>query len=748
MPPSKTLAPAKPTLLERLGNPFGLGKPRVEVLGISGTTNWAGDIQKEENQILRGTSAYGVAGSPTWGEWERILRTDADVSSAIEFTKAQIRDCRVSVEEFAATTPEGKATAKAQADFVRWCLLENCAPGWPEFKNQLVGALVPGFSLHEIIWETVSHSALPGGSGYGITALQERLPQSIEINGWIEKDGELSEIRQMGQQPQGGYGISILPANKVLLFSWNRSGNNYLGFSAFRSVWYLCRIRAELLKLAGISLSREGAGVPVAVSQNNDATLSAQQRADLEQLLSNIQYHENSSVVMPVGWNIEWIYSPGANKGHILDAWTQLGKAILRQVFAMQLPLGADSSSGSRAVGEVHDGTADAFVQGVLAGIEGAINGAGHRPYEGLPRKLVEANWGPQAGYPKIKLELKQAKINIETKANAVQTLVTAGALTLTLDDENSLREGLGFAPITAEIRAANKPTPQPTQPASFAFGVDPLKPFTPGRPLRFAEERLDLQRQATFLEKSRDEFEKVIRPAVVEMLVSALPEIKEAIADGNPSDVADVPLDASRVSEIVKKFLRAARAEGAAQVEAEAQKGSAALIDARAAGVVAMAAGEGDEAGEEDNKKITEETDDEIDAEEKLISRRIKNRLSQELESEALHGGRLGADAGDIIRRVVNRQLETGAFRGDAGVITTTAWNLGREEAGEKLGTKTVQYSAILDDKVCGPCAELDGEEWDFNSPEHNANLPPNRDCEGGARCRCMLVYLSEDSE
>lgn len=744
MPPPKTINQAKPTLLERLGHPFGLGKPRTEILGISGTTNYSGAVYKEENQNLRGSSAYGVAGSTEWGEWERILRTDPDVSSAIEFVKAQIRDCRVSVEEFAATTEEGKAAAKAQAGFVRWCLLERCAPGWPELKNQLCGALVPGFSLHEIIWQTVSHPSLPGGSGYGITALQERLPQSIEQNGWLEKDGELSEVKQMGQRTDGSFGLSVLPADKILLLSWNRSGNNYLGFSAFRSVWYLCKIRAELLKLAGISLSREGAGIPIAVAQNNDAVLNDEQRSDLIQMLANIQYHENSSAVMPVGWDIKWIYSPGANKGHVLEAWSQLGKAILRQVFAMQLSLGADSSSGSRAVGEVHDGTADSFVQGVLAWIEGGINGAGNRPYEGLPRKIVEANWGPQAGYPKIKLELKQAKIPIETKANAVKTLSDAGALTLTLEDENSLREGLGLAPITAQVRLANRKARaaevvQHQAIAASAFGIDPLQTFVPRRALRFAEQRLDLQRQHKFLVSARESFERQVRPVVVEMLVSALPEIKAALADGDPSDVAEIPLDASRLSEIIRKYLRAARVEGAAQVESEFKTGSQeATSEARASGVVVMASGPG-------NEEIEEETDESLEAEEKLISRRIKNRLAQELEDEALQGQRTGADASEMIRRVVSRQLETGAFKGDAGIITTTAWNLGREEAAEKLGTKRVQYSAILDDKVCGPCADLDGEEWEFNSPEHNANLPPNRNCEGGSRCRCMLIYLPE---
>lgn len=795
------------------------------VEGISGSSNQSGQVRKEENPKLQGASAYGVPGSLTWGEWERILRTDPDLNTAVEFVKSSIRDCRVSVEEASEESQPDRALAKAQAEFIRWCLLEKTAPGWSELKNQMVSSLVPGFGLWEECWGVVKHKSLPNGTGYGITEFSECLPSSIHVNGWIEENGELAGVRQTGQKRDGSWGEVILPAGKLMLFSWNRSGQNYLGFSAFRAVWYLCRIRVELLKLVGISLSREGAGIPVAYSlSDNSAPLDAQQRADLEQLLANVQYHEKASLIAPVGWKVDWLFSPGANKGHVLDAWAQLGKAILRQVFAMQLSLGADATSGSRAVGEVHDATADAFVGGVLSAMEGVFNGTGDRPYEGSIRKMCLKNWGAQeGGFPKLKLEVKQVKIPVLERARAIQTLVAAGSLTPTHEDENVHREALGLPPISEEDRSDADVSPVPFNglqveaatsviesikagriPRDTArkmfitfFGIsdeaaavlvadidpDPLpspedmakavespkvkptkkvptsekKPkafaaagdaFVPTRALRFAEKRLDLQGQAKFLDEARVRFETRVKPAAAHMLFEAIPAVRERMADGDATDVGAIELNTELLEKVIGDFLNEARVEGARQVRAETAKGAALRIaKERGDGHVMAAGDEKDPPPTPPQNDQDEETDALIEAQKEAAVRRIKNRISQDLENEAIHALRTGADADEVIQRVVSRQVETGAFKGDAGMITTTAWNLGRNEAAEKMGGfDVVQYSCILDKNTCDNCRELDGQEWAFNSPEHDAHLPPNRDCDGWGNCRCMLIPLKRE--
>jgi hypothetical protein len=99
-----------------------------------------------------------------------------------------------------------------------------------------------------------------------------------------------------------------------------------------------------------------------------------------------------------------------------------------------------------------------------------------------------------------------------------------------------------------------------------------------------------------------------------------------------------------------------------------------------------------------------------------------------------------------------MTNQLESGAFRSDAAYVTTKTFSVGRDEAARILGGVTeVERSAILDNATCGPCTAADGQTARFDSPEHDALVPPDRDCEGGDRCRCVLIYLTtpiEDDE
>lgn len=57
----------------------------------------------------------------------------------------------------------------------------------------------------------------------------------------------------------------------------------------------------------------------------------------------------------------------------------------------------------------------------------------------------------------------------------------------------------------------------------------------------------------------------------------------------------------------------------------------------------------------------------------------------------------------------------------------------------------KYLEYSAILDSRVCGPCKAADGQ-----TAQSLEELPdaPNPDCEGGANCRCFIVCVSVDEE
>ena len=430
----------------------GQGAPAGEK-GITGTTNWVGDLLTEPNSKLIHQSGYGTPGSRSWGEWEKLWRTDPDVAAALDHVKAQIRDARLDVEP-----AESVKDGKRHADFLRWNLLERMAPGWTEYSQQACNAVLYGFAIHEKVMGVVEHDLLPKGRGYACTKLAERLPGSLHTNAWNKgADGELEFIRQQGQRGSSYDSDIRLPARDILLVTWNRNGDNYQGYSAFRPVYYPCKLREELLKILAVGSAREFLGIPTAERTDQKAPpLSPKQRKSLVKLLSNSVYHEAASLVMPPGWTVKWWFSPGANKGHVIDLYERLGNLVLRVVGAQQMTLGT-GATGSRSVGEVHDANSDAFAFALVATLEGVLNGPGDTPYTGLGRYIINANWGPQKAYPRIKLTLKRAKLSPAARTTAIKDAVEAKVLTPTEDVEQAVREDLGLAPLDVEKLKADQ---------------------------------------------------------------------------------------------------------------------------------------------------------------------------------------------------------------------------------------------------------------------------------------------------
>ena len=100
---------------------------------------------------------------------------------------------------------------------------------------------------------------------------------------------------------------------------------------------------------------------------------------------------------------------------------------------------------------------------------------------------------------------------------------------------------------------------------------------------------------------------------------------------------------------------------------------------------------------------------------------------------------GTVVADAvGQAVERLTDAQPEQAA-----GAATTRAQNAGRGHALSTADYTEIYGSALLDVKTCGPCIDWDGRT--FETMEEALDQFPggggNKDCEGGDRCRCVLV-------
>jgi hypothetical protein len=380
------------------------------------------------------------------------------------------------------------------AEFVADNFKKWIDPQWPTLLEQIVKyGLGYGFSLHESVWGSREDERVGGGIAWFVKKLSQRLPSSIKRDGWKEDPatGELIEIHQQGQRHGKWEHTIVLPADKVLLCTWNKAGDNYQGVPAFRPVWYIGTIRRELLKILAIGHARESCGVPVA-TMDNDTVLSPEQQDDLQALLEGVVYHENAGFQLPPGVKIDWFFSPGANKGNVLETWRQLGEAILQVTGTEGAALGS-GPHGSNALGESKATDKNGFVEGIRAWVEGCLNGVGDQCYTGLVKRLVDLNFGPQKEYPKLKLVTKKGDLPLGELATAVKTLSDAGAITFTPKDEDFFRERAGMPsidPVERETLKAEKDA----KAAAIAGGISPggdkpqLSPGEDKAPKKFAE--------------------------------------------------------------------------------------------------------------------------------------------------------------------------------------------------------------------------------------------------------------------
>lgn len=729
-------------------------------IGTSGTLNWSGQIHAEANSKLQWEKAYGSPGSTTWGEWEKLERTDHQVASALNLVAAPLRDSIVEVEPGSDDSED-----VAIADFVRDNLEKWLEPRAPQLiEQQIRYGLAYGFHLGELVWATRADKRVPGGVAVYLKKLAQRLPSSVAPDGWKEKDGELDHIRQQGFR-DGKWMDVALPADKVLLCTWNKTGNNYLGFSAFRPIWYLAQMRADLLRIIAIGHQRESLGVPV-VETDLNTPLDKSQRDELQLMLEDLVYHENAGMQLPPGAKIQWFFSPGANKGHVLETWKALGLAILEVVQAQQSYLGT-SDTGSRAVGEVHAAAQNSFVRGVRAWLEACWNGIGGQPYTGVIRKLVDANFGQRESYPTFRLVTKAPEMAPNEFASAIATLVQASAIRLTDDDENDIRERIGLRPIDAEQRAALVPAVPPTEegppevaksaPETSGEGGDVASPapseaaslsrqgvlrlgFTPYRPLREEELVCDLAAMDGFLDGTTDATEEALTEAVTATMRSLLPVIERAMADGNPSELRNLEVPDDKIAAVAQDASEKAAAFGYAQAEKERQRGSAKVEDARQDGKPGI---KGEPTKLADKRKAIKR-DKALEAHVHAMSERVVAKMRSQTFSEAVRA----AQRGDSARKALEAALEAyaknrRAMRYESSGIVNTSFGLGRSKYLEdnKDDVESVMYSAILDEEVCSPCAKEDGKKFKLNSAAHLAHETPYAKCKGKDNCRCVLI-------
>jgi hypothetical protein len=136
----------------------------------------------------------------------------------------------------------------------------------------------------------------------------------------------------------------------------------------------------------------------------------------------------------------------------------------------------------------------------------------------------------------------------------------------------------------------------------------------------------------------------------------------------------------------------------------------------------------------------------DDLDMLTDLTDSRVANDVQSRIIDAAARYSRLWLNGQDLVNAVQNEIMAgsvTYIDRASRGLASKVI-NLGRSDEAERRSDEwdRVEYSALLDQNVCEPCA---GEDGTTAASEDDLQPAPNPDCLGGDLCRCFHVWINQ---
>lgn len=741
---------------------------RDGAIGQSGTPIQGGMIQGvEHNTRLSPSRALGTSGGRP-GIYQKMRLTDTQIQALLLALKLPIIGAEWTAS--AADSPEGESTTDAQAEedriLVERGMFENPERDWRDTIRETLTFLDFGFCLLEKVWgRTADGKILPVKFGL-------RLPQTV--SSWEVKNGSFAGvIQEFYNNDAKRFEKVQIPAEKLILLTHQLEGDNYAGISALRPIWPLWEIKQMLLKLLSIAFEREALGIPIAKRPEQGSTDAEDD--DVEDLLYNMRAHQKAYGILPHGWELEWVFNSGGAQAReaLIMAIRYLDEQMLTSYLSQFIGLGS-TATGSRAVAKEHTDLFWMALNGIGSQIAAAFNGPGSSASSGVIRQIVSMNSGERERYPFLQIQAVEGK-NLEDFTDAVQKLSSAGALTPDALLEEYVRTYLGV-PLKPEEEkddeeTKTEPTNDPSKEEPSSGGendasTDPptndpsertgqnklndpkkLNDLFAGRPFTPVEQFVSFRDIIARFDSAPEE----LAAAVQEVLRSGYEKVRKrintAVDERDPSKVPNtVPNLEAEIREVLLEEVNDAREFGVRTVERErARQRRGKSINppsVRTPGPRRFADPE-DPADEfrRDYEKHVAVARRTVEAQASAVASEIATQAQSQMRLAVLGAIRRGV--GDLGTEILLVGEQT--IKSKATGLVATALNIGRSEAAARYGSEitAVQFSAVADKRSCPQCNAEDQAVFAFGSPEHEAHECPYASCDGGAYCRCVLVFI-----
>lgn len=383
-----------------------------------------------------------------------MRKSDAQVFATLLAMELPIRATKWSVQP--AVNDEGETGDQEHeiADFVQKALFEKMELAFDDFLREALTMLPFGFSIFEKVWTS-------DGQNVWLKKLATRKQTSIYR--WQQDDGTAG-IQQILPQPavegvNKDSNVTSIPAEKLLIFSFRREGDNYAGTSVLRSAYKSFYIKDSLYKFDSVRHERQSVGIPVIYLPDN---ATPEDKAEAFQIVTNIRSTEQSGIVMPgpksAGWEFEFADTKASQSTNLFESIKHHNREIAKNILAQFLELG-DTQSGSKALSEDQSDLFLLSLGAVAKQIADTIN-------RFIIPELVNYNFDNVTNFPKLKFE-KLGSVDYQKIATILSTLAGSEILKPDEDLEDYVRELLDL-PARMETPEGEEP------PEAVSEGEDP----------------------------------------------------------------------------------------------------------------------------------------------------------------------------------------------------------------------------------------------------------------------------------
>ena len=374
-----------------------------------------------------------------YGIYKRMMQDD-QVKAVVRFKQHAVlsRGYHWDIE----VNEEGVEDPKQReiADFFD-AVLCNIAGSWSDKLQEILSAIYNGFSICEKVYAPFMYD---NKTYWGVQDIKLR-PAGSMVNGIAtDKHGNITGIIQH----MDGKNITI-PLNKVIHFVHQPDIDRHYGESDLRAAYRAYWSKDVAIKFQNIYLERAATGFPYA---KVEGTLQPAQRADLESALQNLS--TNTSMILP--HNVDLNQFQPIKTDAYEAAIAMYDKAISKSILVPNLlGLSEQGQTGSYSQSQTQ---LDAFFW--------IVETIGNRLAECLNEQLFKPlsiiNFGTEC-FPKYTME-EISETKKKEISDAWGNLVQKGAVTKSDTDERYIRNLLGFPEKAEEEEDEEEPniTPEP----------------------------------------------------------------------------------------------------------------------------------------------------------------------------------------------------------------------------------------------------------------------------------------------